>query len=71
MKWSLALGLVLGMFGLAAARAAEPRRPSVIVVLADDLGYADLGFQGGKDIPTGCLKAGPRRRTPRGSAGYR
>jgi arylsulfatase A-like enzyme len=27
-------------------------RPNVIVILADDLGYADLGFQGCKDIPT-------------------
>src|SRR5262245_56118891 len=57
MKWSLALGLALGMFSLTAARAAEPRRPNVIVILADDLGYADLGCQGGKDIPTPHLDA--------------
>ncbi|HZN32893.1 MAG TPA: sulfatase-like hydrolase/transferase, partial [Pirellulaceae bacterium] len=27
-------------------------KPNVIVILADDLGNADLGVQGGKDIPT-------------------
>jgi arylsulfatase A-like enzyme len=31
---------------------AQSSKPNVIVILADDLGYADLGVQGGKDIPT-------------------
>lgn len=28
------------------------KRPNIVFIVADDLGYADLGFQGGKDIPT-------------------
>ncbi|WP_169331880.1 sulfatase-like hydrolase/transferase [Zavarzinella formosa] len=52
----LALALVAGWTD---ARAAEPsaKRPNVILIITDDLGYGDLGFQGGKDIPTPHLNA--------------
>ena len=46
--------LVLALAGLAAAAgpAAADRKPNVIVIVADDMGYADIGVHGCKDIPT-------------------
>ncbi len=31
---------------------AQTGRPNIVVIVADDLGYADIGVQGSKDIPT-------------------
>jgi arylsulfatase A-like enzyme len=40
---------------LAGSVMAQPRpdrRPNIVVIVGDDMGYADLGCHGGKDIPT-------------------
>jgi arylsulfatase A-like enzyme len=47
-------GLIFAVAGAMAAGASaqESRKPNIVVIVADDMGYADCGFQGCKDIPT-------------------
>ena len=37
--------------------AAEPAKPNILFIVGDDMGYADVGFHGCKDIPTPHLDA--------------
>jgi arylsulfatase A-like enzyme len=49
----LALAIVCGSSTRAASAQAAPERPNVLIFLADDLGWADVGFRGGPiDTPS-------------------
>jgi arylsulfatase A-like enzyme len=56
-EFGLAL-LVLGtLAAVAHSQTAPARRPNVIVILADDLGFGDLGIHGSPDIKTPAIDA--------------
>jgi arylsulfatase A-like enzyme len=42
---------------LDAADPAMPAKPNILVIVADDLGYGDIGVHGGRDVPTPHLDA--------------
>lgn len=53
MNFTCRLSVLFAMAGgVAAGFAAEPARPNILLIVSDDHGYADTGFQGAKDIPT-------------------
>src|SRR5438552_17068342 len=49
--FSHALALSFCVFSLLYARAAE-RKPNILIIVADDLGYGELSCQGNPQIPT-------------------
>ena len=48
------LALLTAPGGLAAG---EAKRPNIVVLITDDMGYADLGFNGNRDFPTPRIDA--------------
>ena len=56
---SMTCPVMIAAAGYAAAqeKPAGKAGPNVVILLADDLGYADTGFTGAKDIPTPHLNA--------------
>ncbi len=50
------LALLLGAIFLASHALAQPK-PNILLIVGDDMGYGDVGFQNCKDIPTPNLDA--------------
>lgn len=71
MKHVFALFFAVLLTPLAALQAAEEpaNKPNILILLADDLGWADVGFNGSKEIPTPHLDSLARNGV-RSSAGY-
>ena len=49
--------LLTPLAALHAADVGKPSKPNILVIVADDLGYGDIGVQGGKDVPTPNIDA--------------
>src|SRR5262245_24193653 len=43
---------LLGLLVTSHALAADVKKPNIVFIVGDDMGYADVGVQGCKDIPT-------------------
>ncbi len=52
MKFKQKVRLPAVLLALCAGVSAADERPNILLILADDLGYADVGFNGGQDVLT-------------------
>lgn len=53
---SIVVALVVGVLTVGRPSGhAQTGRPNIVVIVADDMGYADVGVQGSKDIPTPAI----------------
>ncbi len=51
------VGLSAVLANVSPGSAAEARKPNVLLIVGDDMGYADVGFHRCRDIPTPNLDA--------------
>ena len=50
-RYTLACFFALASWACAPLQAAD-RKPNILVIVSDDQGYNDVGFNGGKAVPT-------------------
>jgi arylsulfatase A-like enzyme len=56
-RFTQLIALFLLVVSSATITAAESKKPNILFIVGDDMGYADVGFHGCKDIPTPNLDA--------------
>lgn len=56
-RWLVLIAVVVLHSVTADSVLAQARRPNILVIVGDDMGYADVGFHGCKEIPTPHLDA--------------
>lgn len=51
-RLGLLIAVLMAPFALIHAAETTSKKPNILLIVADDLGYADVGFHGCRDIPT-------------------
>ncbi len=56
-RWLVLIAAVAVPLVMTDSVSAQAKRPNILVIVGDDMGYADVGFHGCRDIPTPHLDA--------------